>query len=242
MWKGINYMSYAFGMFFKQIKQEDLLSFIDKVQSEMRNHANEWIDYNKDYAPSVRSVRSLTNEPKFIKAFMDEYWLNTLFTSRFVYWPNYDLLGVSGYKFPGEIENWFDGHFTFQNSSDQDYDYETWPAGIDLFATRINRVKNADDSNLYEYVNKFMAEYSMEEIKADPEYFKKSCIYDMIYEDLQLDDWLYNHDNPNFYNMSINAINDDGQCIRYNAMLGNILKKEFGEEEMMDFDEREEER
>lgn len=172
MWKGINYMSYAFGMFFKQIKQEDLLSFIDKVQSEMRNHANEWIDYNKDYAPSVRSVRSLTNEPKFIKAFMDEYWLNTLFTSRFVYWPNYDLLGVSGYKFPGEIENWFDGHFTFQNSSDQDYDYETWPAGIDLFATRINRVKNADDSNLYEYVNKFMAEYSMEEIKADPEYFK----------------------------------------------------------------------
>ena len=173
---------------------------------------------------------------------MDEYWLNTLFTSRFVYWPNYDLLGVSGYKFPGEIENWFDGHFTFQNSSDQDYDYETWPAGIDLFATRIDRVKNADDSNLYEYVNKFMAEYSMEEIKADPEYFKKSCIYDMIYEDLQLDDWLYNHDNPNFYNMSINAINDDGQRIRYNAMLGNILKKEFGEEEMMDFDEREEER
>lgn len=113
-------MSYAFGMFFKQIKQEDLLSFIDKVQAEMRNHAKEWIDYNKDYAPSVRSVRSLTNEPKFIKAFMDEYWLNTLFTSRFVYWPNYDLLGVSGYKFPGEIHNWFDGHFTFQNSSDQD--------------------------------------------------------------------------------------------------------------------------
>lgn len=42
--------------------------------------------------------------------------------------------------------------------------------------------------------------------------------------------------------MSINAINDDRQHIRYNAMLGNILKKEFGEEEMMDFDEREEER
>lgn len=78
-------MSYAFGMFFKQIKQEDLLSFIDKVQAEMRNHAKEWIDYNKCYAPSVRSVRSLTNEPKFVKAFMDEYWLNTLFTSRFVY-------------------------------------------------------------------------------------------------------------------------------------------------------------
>lgn len=35
-------------------------------------------------------------------------------------------------------------------------------------------------------------EISMEEIKADPEYFKKSCIYDMIYEDLQLNDWLYN--------------------------------------------------
>lgn len=37
-----------------------------------------------------------------------------------------------------------------------------------------------------------MTEYSMEEIKADPEYFKKSYIYDMIYEDLQLNDWLYN--------------------------------------------------
>lgn len=83
-----------------------------------------------------------------------------------------------------------------------------------------------------------MTEYSIEEIKADPEYFKKSYIYDMIYEDLQLND----RDNPAFYQLSINAINDDGQRIRYNAMLGNILKKEFGEEEMMDFDEREEER
>lgn len=242
MWKGINYMSYAFGMFFKQIKQEDLLSFIDKVQAEMRNHANEWIDYNKYYAPSVRSVRSLTNEPKFVKAFMNEYWLNTLFTSRFVYWPDYNLLGVSGYKLPGEIENWFDGHFTFQNSSDQDYDYEMWPTEIRQFKARIDRIKNADDSTLYECVDKHMGEYSIEEIKADPEYFKKVCIYDMIYEDLQLNDWLYNRDNPAFYQLSINAINDDGQRIRYNAMLENILKKEFGEEEMMDFDEREEER
>lgn len=89
-----------------------------------------------------------------------------------------------------------------------------------------------------------MGEYSIEEIKADPEYFKKVCIYDMIYEDLQLNDWLYNRDNPVFYQLSINAINDDRQRIRYNAMLGNILKKEFEAEEIMDYDEneREEER
>lgn len=234
-------MSYAFGMFFKQIKQDEVFPFIEKIQKEMREHAKEWIDYNKYYVPSVRS---LTNEPKFVKTFMNEYWLNTLFTSRFVYWPDYDLLGVSGYKLPGEIENLFDGHFSFQNSSDQDYDYEMWPTGIRQFKARIDRIKNADDSTLYECVDKYMGEYTMEEIKADPEYFKKVCIYDMIYEDLQLDDWLYNHDNPTFYQLSINAINDDIQRIRYNAILENILKKEFGEEEMMDYDEdeREEER
>lgn len=231
-------MSYAFGMFFKQIKQEDLLSFIDKVQAEMRNHAKEWIDYNKYYAPSVRLFTLHSDEFKFAKAYLDEYWLNTLFTSRFIYWPDYDLLGVSGYKLPGEIENWFDGHFSFQNSSDQDYDYETWPKGIRQFKARIDRIKNADDSTLYECIDKYMGDYSIEEIKADPEYFKKVCIYDMIYEDLQLNDWLYNHDNPAFYQLSINAINDDGQRIRYNAMLGNILKKEFEEEEIMDYDER----
>ena len=49
-------------------------------------------------------------------------------------------------------------------------------------------------------------------------------------------------DNPNFYNMSINAINDDRQRIRYNTILENILKKEFETEEIMDFDERKEER
>lgn len=231
-------MSYAFGMFFKQIKQEDLLSFIDKVQAEMRNHAKEWIDYNKYYAPSVRLFTLHSDEFKFAKAYLDEYWLNTLFTSRFIYWPDYDLLGVSGYKLPGEIENWFDGHFSFQNSSDQDYDYETWPKGIRQFKARIDRIKNADDSTLYECIDKYMGDYSIEEIKADPEYFKKVCIYDMIYEDLQLNDWLYNHDNPAFYQLSINAINDDGQRIRYNAILGNILKKEFEEEEIMDYDER----
>lgn len=91
-------------------------------------------------------------------------------------------------------------------------------------------------------ISKLFGNIEVPEIKADPEYFKKSYIYDMIYEDLQLNDWLYNRDNPAFYQLSINAINDDGQRIRYNAMLGNILKKEFGEEEMMDFDEREEER
>ena len=236
-------MSYAFGMFFKQIKQEDLLSFIDKVQAEMRNHAEEWINYNKYYAPSVRLFTLHSDELKFAKAYLDEYWLNTVFTSRFVYWPDYNLLGVSGYKLPGEIENWFDGHFSFQNSSDQDYDYDQWPTGIDHFTARIDRVKNADDGRLFEYVDGLMGEYSIEEIKADPEYFKKVCIYDMIYEDLQLNDWLYNRDNPAFYQFSINAINNDGQRIRYNAILGNILKKEF-EEEVMDFEEneREEER
>lgn len=89
---------------------------------------------------------------------------------------------------------------------------------------------------MLEYVDELMGEYSIEEIKADPEYFKKSCIYDMIYEDLQLNDWLYNRDNPAFYQLSINAINDDGQRIRYNAMLENILKKEFGEEEIIDYE------
>ena len=48
-------------------------------------------------------------------------------------------------------------------------------------------------------------------------------------------------DNLNFYNMSINAINDDRQRIRYNTILENILK-EFETEEIMDFDERKEER
>lgn len=237
-------MSYAFGMFFKQIKQEDLLSFIDKVQTEMRNHAEEWIDYNKYYAPSVRLFTLHSDEFKFAKAYLNEYWLNTVFTSRFVYWPDYNLLGVSGYKLPGEIENWFDGHFSFQNSSDQDYDYDQWPTGIDHFTARIDRVKNADDGRLFEYVDGLMGEYSIEEIKADPEYFKKVCIYDMIYEDLQLNDWLYNRDNPAFYQFSINAINNDGQRIRYNAILGNILKKEFEAEKAIDFDEneREEER
>lgn len=49
-------------------------------------------------------------------------------------------------------------------------------------------------------------------------------------------------DNLNFYNMSINAINDDRQRIRYNTILENILKKDFETEEIMDFDERKEER
>lgn len=49
-------------------------------------------------------------------------------------------------------------------------------------------------------------------------------------------------DNLNFYNMSINAINDDRQRIRYNTILENILKKEFETEKIMDFDERKEER
>lgn len=193
-------MSYSFGMFFKQIEESDVLDFFSKANNIMIKESQKIIIKSKFYIPSLRSNKN-GNE-------VDEYWLDTLFTLNFVYWKEFNLLGLSGYSYPEELESLFDCHIGFQNSCDQDYDYEYWSDKIMIFKEIKEKTINSSLKDIINYCKEYKSysDEDEEDIKKNIEYHKKSVLYDKIYCKLALGSWLYGQDDDAFSRYSINPI------------------------------------
>ena len=87
------------------------------------------LEDNIYYAPSIRMLANVENWRMAVQA--DSTWLYRLFTFRFVYWKEHNLLGMVG-TLPKNGPK-ATGAVYFQNSCDQDYDLKTWPAKIPFF-------------------------------------------------------------------------------------------------------------
>lgn len=213
-------MSYSFGMFFKEISQADVLPFVNWVCSEVASHPGELIEQAKYCIPSLRDEK-LNNKT-------DNYWLSSLFELQFVYWPDKKLIGMCGNTYPGNTKDMFTGHVTFQNSTDRDYDYGEWPQ-IDLFQ---KHVYESFSLKLDAIIKKYMDVTGYDESEArefyndDPEYMRRSLVYDAVYKELALDDWLWGKDNPSFIKFTVQALNNDETKFSAYRHLEKI-KKEF---------------
>ena len=120
-------MSYRFDMCFIQCKSlTDAYEKARKFTEQYYKNADEVIAQNEFYIPSRRNTL-----PDHIANRLNDYWLYGLFSIRFVYWKKYKLLGISG-DYPEKMMEMVDMHQYFQNSCDQDYEYESWK-GVKLF-------------------------------------------------------------------------------------------------------------
>ena len=192
-------MSYSFGMFFKEIEEKDILSLFSKACEIMIKNSQEHLEKQVYYIPSLRSNK--------MNEYVDKYWLDTAFSLHFVYWKSKKLLGLSGYNYPKEFEDLFDCHVTFQNSCDSDYDYDVWNDKISFFKEMKEQYKNISaDEILKNYQLKGEDWYTKEDIQEDLKYYQKSLLYDLIFDELYLNDWLYGYNNPNFTRFCINPI------------------------------------
>jgi len=205
-------MSYSFGMFFKQIKEKDVLSFFHQVSEIMIKNSTEVLDINKYYIPSVRSNK--------MNEYVDEYWLDTIFSLKFIYWEEKELLGMSGYNYPQELVELFDCHIGFQNSYDQDYDYNTWSDNITFFKQCKKLCINKTALEILQMYEDDKDWYTEKEIEEKIEYHKKSVLYNMIYKGLALDCWLYGKNDNCFKRYTINAID----CIEKKIDIHQQLK------------------
>lgn len=220
-------MSYSFGMYFKQLnKEDDIVSILELISKRLYENRGEYIEENRSFIPSFKGL--ILDESK---KEADEYWLFSLFNISCVYWKEYNLLGVSGYDYECLVDI-FPTHIGFQNSCDQDYDYEEWGDLIDIFNQKRDFIKNCNVDDILNIMNNKYKDshYSKEEILEDLEYYKKTALYEEIFNLLDLDNWLYDKPSDKFNRIYINALNSYERwlnCKPYLFKVREELKKEF---------------
>jgi hypothetical protein len=210
-------MSYGFDMGFAQANslQEAMAIALEYTQFQMtEKNIRKTIRDNRYYIPSVRTGYIADEESKnrrtdVLADTADRYWLEALFTFRFLYWEEHKLLGIVMMPPENASEKWPLSIY-FQNSCDQDYPLSDWKEGnIPFFA---NAAAKAENYTAEEIRAKFDYEIEDENL----EYYRRNTCYNDIFEALALEPWLYNHctDVP-FVTFAFQGIQSEAERYQY---------------------------
>lgn len=174
-------MSYSATINFKIIKQGELYAFFKKIKDTCKEKFDDIAKDNFIYMPSVSLMkkRMLEGASDIAKEEIDRAWMrNSVFSYRFFYIPEHNLLGVFG--IPDGVDKIFDLTCYFQNSCDQDYPFTDWN-GIPLFEEIATKWKNATDSEVKEHYHNRWGDVWSKEENSDLEYYRRSFAYEEIW-------------------------------------------------------------
>ena len=214
-------MSYGFDMAFKAVESEaDVLNIINNFSKWLMKpqNAKALIQRNIFYSPCFR-FKNINPEDEII-SWSTKWWLNRLFTASFVYWPKHNLLGLAGnYELAkeGEEGNGFNEPIYFQNSTDRNYEISTWGDYCPLFQKAIDDCKKLTTAEAYKLIgwDWELEERTEEELKAPAnEYLYCSSVYETIFNELKLEDWLYDAEDEDFIRIKVNTLQTDAQEIK----------------------------
>ena len=219
-------MSYDFNMGFAQANslQEAMAIALEYTQSQMtEKNVRKAIGDNRYYIPSVRTgyiadAESKTRRADVLANTADRYWLEALFTFRFLYWEEHKLLGIVMMPSESVSEKWPLSVY-FQNSCDHDYPFSEWKEGnIPFFVDTVAKAENYTAEEIRAKVD-----YEIEDDNL--EYFRRSTCYDDIFETLAFDSWLYNHDTDvPFVTFALQGIQNEAERYRYLQWLKNEIR------------------
>ena len=189
-------MSYSCPISFKQIKGDELYSFFQKLKEA--TSSDEGLDSlaedNYAFSPLFKDMTKYEDgyfekseynmvEDKMFYAIQD--WAKQhIFTYRWFYDAEAGILGF--YSMNKAQQKLFDNTVYFQNSCDQDYDWDVWN-GIPAFETIARSFKGMNLEQLNQY-RKSRQMWELDEAD-DLEYYKKSTCYDVIWK--RFEDTLY---------------------------------------------------
>ena len=221
-------MSYGFDMAFAHAADEKAAfslarSYVDKCME--KENARKFIEDNTIYIPSIRysHIEEATNMAEVA----DRYWLENLFKFRFLYWPKYRLLGLVG---SNRIDDpAFPMSIYFQNSTDQNYDFQEWLEGnIPFFKEHVETITNMPQSKLFDICKDYLDEdtdLSNPEIEL---YMRQSLLYQRIFSALELQSWLYADDSKKdvpYIQFALSGIQDMYEASALHNILKDIKKK-----------------
>jgi hypothetical protein len=207
-------------MYFKKVSdmQEGvtILNNFIKEYSSIDN-MKKVIEYNRCYLyrDIYNAELKLTKADPYKYLYVLRALLQPFLVFKALYYPQYNLLALCFYDEQGIIDKYFDGMIEFQNSTDQDYDYNTWNILGDFF---INKAKEFETMSVDGLIK--TSKYFLEDYNNDKEYFLKridycsrSAMYDFVWNTLDLDCWLYHKESKsNIFipiNLCVPLVNDN---------------------------------
>ena len=195
-------MSYYFSMYYKKVSSlEEGIKVLNAFIKEYceRENIKKVVEDNSFYISNEceRAKLKVSSENSNFYHF-SKYLFQQLLTFKAMYYPKFNLLGLCFYDCTGTIDKYFDGQIEFQNSCDQDYDFETWDILGDYFTHKANEFKKMPLEELLK-LDDCLKEYIVDEGEEDLddriEYSRKQLMYDFVfYETLDLDSWLWEHE------------------------------------------------
>ena len=171
-------MSYGAEICFKVVPADQVFNFFHELKTACTSKLEEIAKDNFLYLPSKRREYRETSEYHQDNA--NRLWMRSnVFTFRYFYLPERDLLGM--FNVPSEVTNLFDKSIYFQNSCDQDYDWEVWE-GIRDFEVIAQKWIDVSDETVFEKykADHFGTEDDREDF--DYNYYRKTFCYDEIWE------------------------------------------------------------
>lgn len=176
-------MSYRAEISFKQISAKDVFAFLKEFKDWVKNSIHEIAEDNFMYCPTVRWLhRSYADLNDHNSRDWCMQWARNLFSYRYIYLPEVELLCV--YGVPGIVQDLFDDTIYFQNSTDQNYDYNTWDK-IELFKEVARKWQAFTDEGVRERLHL--------DNDDDLDYHRKSACYNEIWNNY-LKQSLYDED------------------------------------------------
>lgn len=187
-------MSYYAPISFKTIKEGELYAFLKKIKDTCKEKIDDIAKKNFLYMPTLNTCKRRVFEgaSDTVKREANEAWVrNSVFSYRFFYIPEHNLLGV--FSIPDAVIDIFDCTVHFQNSCDQNYDFEEWK-GIPLFEKIAEKWKACPIEEVAKYMEQEDdIDYMRRLEERSPQYYAKSACYDEIWE-TYCEKYLYNED------------------------------------------------
>lgn len=210
-------MSYGFGLRFKQCESfEEAVKTAIQCSDIYKTQYAEVLKLNEFYIPSRRSDRYDEEH--------DNYWIYSLFNIQFIWWERWNLLAALGLNHPNQMQELLPTAIYFQNSTDQDYNYEYWSDNIYLFREIKQKVLNFSIEELFQHYKKSNNGIEQAEVEENPEYWRKSYLYDTIYEELELNKWLYGYPGNSFKRFTLSAIDSMETHFKISLTLKQMLQ------------------
>lgn len=220
-------MSYEFNMVFCHAKTTEK-AFIIATQFAKnlceRQSLEKQIIQRKDEIPSLDNPEQCLYSRR--QKLTDIYWLNTITDCHFVYWKKYELLAFIGkYHDAWPAAKHKSCSVSFQNSTNQDYDFDAWPVFIPFFQKIVKKYKKL----LKKPKSKIQKRLKIKSKTFQPEFAVKTALYEKIYEKLHLKNWLYNNPDKTFIRFTMNGLTETTQQFAIHEFITNYVKRSLGQ-------------
>ena len=182
-------MSYSCTISFKTIPAEDVYDFLTSLKNKTTESFGAIAEANFIFSPFSKKNVKEDDGPTVDKAFWETTdWARMhVFTYRYFYLKDQQLLGV--YSMCKEQQELFDCTVYFQNSTEQDYDFEEWK-GVPWFeevADKWTNVTDADVLKAYkeQYNSDFKDDYegyAEARLREKMLSYRRTCAYKEIWE------------------------------------------------------------